>query len=165
LYGFGADHRIVVSRQTHAGVIMANPEHLEVLRQGHESWEGWLKQNPYVLPDLSGLDLSGVDLKAVKLCGASLRRAVLCCADLSGTDLRGADLSGADLRGADLDNADLRGTRLENSHGLTGSQLKAALGDGSTRLPEGLDRPADWAGQNIRPFRRSWALSEDAAAI
>lgn len=47
--------------------------------------------------NLSGADLSGVDLRRASLSGADLRGTNLRCANLSGADLRGADLSGADL--------------------------------------------------------------------
>jgi hypothetical protein len=32
---------------------MANPEHLEILNQGVESWNKWRKENPHIKPDLS----------------------------------------------------------------------------------------------------------------
>jgi uncharacterized protein YjbI with pentapeptide repeats len=53
-------------------------------------------------------------------------------ADLRGDDLRLADVTGADLRGADVRGADLATTLF-----LSPSQLEAARGDASTRLPEG----------------------------
>lgn len=84
--------------------------------------------------DLVGAAWSGRDLRR-----ASLRGAVLVAADLRGADLRGADLIGADLRGADLRRADLRGALF-----VVQQQLDAARGDGTTRLPEGLSRPAHW---------------------
>jgi hypothetical protein len=48
-------------------------------------------------------------------------------------------LEDAHLEGADLCGADLRGTT-----GLTEAQLAAASGDASTKLPEGVARPAAW---------------------
>ncbi len=60
-------------------------------------------------------------------------------ADLSGADLRVADLTGADLRGADLSGADLTGSIF-----LVQSQLDAAKGDASTKVPPPLTRPAHW---------------------
>jgi uncharacterized protein YjbI with pentapeptide repeats len=93
-----------------------------------------------------GADLIGARLGGSDLRGANLRGAYLIAADLTGTDLRTADLIGADLRDADLSGADLTGSLF-----LTQSQLNAAKGDGHTRLPAGLDRPAHWSG---RPRRR-----------
>ncbi len=89
--------------------------------------------------DLAGADLIGRDLRDANLRGASLRGAAFIGADLSGADLRGADLTGADLRGADLGGADLSGSIF-----VTQSQLEAARGDASTRLPPPLTRPAHW---------------------
>ncbi|WP_433612479.1 pentapeptide repeat-containing protein [Prescottella agglutinans] len=84
--------------------------------------------------DLMGAKLSGKDLR-----GANLRGAWLIGADLRGADLRVADLIGADLRGADV-----RGTDLSEVLFLTQFQVNAARGDGRTRLPAALSRPAHW---------------------
>jgi uncharacterized protein YjbI with pentapeptide repeats len=94
---------------------------------------------PSPAADLAGADLIGRDLKDADLRGASLRGAALIGADLTGADLRQADLTGADLRGADLRGADLIGSIF-----VTQSQLEAARGDASTRLPPPLTRPAHW---------------------
>ncbi len=106
--------------------------------------------------DLREADLSGADLREAALLlarlqdarldradlrGAFLDRAALGDARLSNADLRGARLTGADLRGADLTlailrEADLSGADLRDSRGLQCHQLKAALIDATTRLPE-----------------------------
>lgn len=91
-------------------------------------------------PDHRGADLIGARLAAANLRGANLRGAALIGADLSGADLRAADVTGADLRGADL-----RGADLSSCLFLTQSQLEAALGDRSTKLPPNLHWPAHWA--------------------
>ena len=85
--------------------------------------------------DLVGARLAGADLRA-----ADLRGALLIGADLRRADLRDADLIGADLRGADLRGADLTGALY-----LTTSQARSARGDRTTRLPDGVERPAHWA--------------------
>ncbi|MEU4832541.1 pentapeptide repeat-containing protein [Streptosporangium sp. NPDC023615] len=89
--------------------------------------------------DHRGAVLIGARLKGADLRGASLRGAQLIGADLRGADLRGADLIGADLRGADLRGADLTGSVF-----LVQSQLDAAKGDATTRLPPSLAHPAHW---------------------
>ncbi|MEU1286744.1 pentapeptide repeat-containing protein [Kitasatospora sp. NPDC005856] len=89
--------------------------------------------------ELRGADLFGARLRGADLRGANLRGALLVAADLSGADLRLADLVGADLRDADLSGADLTTALF-----LTQAQLDAARGDATTRLPEGLTRPAHW---------------------
>jgi len=40
---------------------MANPEHLEILKQGVEVWNEWRKEDNEVQPDLSKSDLAGDD--------------------------------------------------------------------------------------------------------
>jgi hypothetical protein len=89
--------------------------------------------------DRDGVDLIGVRLRDARLRGASLRGAYLIGADLRRADLRDTDLLGADLRGSDLRGADLTGCLF-----LTQPQVTAATGDGSTRLPADLARPAHW---------------------
>ncbi|MFD2615023.1 pentapeptide repeat-containing protein [Paenibacillus gansuensis] len=88
-----------------------------------------------------GADLIGAKLKGADMRGALLRGAYVIAADLRGADLRWADLIGADFRDADLSGADLTGSLF-----LTQSQLNAARGDASTRLPASLTRPAHWGG-------------------
>ncbi len=90
--------------------------------------------------DRRGADLIGARLNGADLHGANLRGAYLIAADLTGADLRSADLIGADFRDAKLAGADLTG-----SFFLTQAQLNAAKGDGATRLPASLTRPAHWA--------------------
>jgi uncharacterized protein YjbI with pentapeptide repeats len=93
-----------------------------------------------------GADLIGARLEAADLRGASLRGARLIGADLRRADLGLADLTGADLRGADLRGADLTGALF-----LTQSQLDAARGDASTRLPPSLAHPESWPPSPGRP--------------
>ena len=79
-------------------------------------------------PDHRGANLIGRRLRGADLRGASLRGALLIGADLRGADLRTADFTGADLRGADLRGADLTGALF-----LTGSQVRAAVTDATTK--------------------------------
>lgn len=85
-------------------------------------------------PDFFGADLRGADFR-----GADLRGAYLIAANLARADLRVADLIGADLRDADLSGADLTGSLF-----LTQTQLNAAKGDRSTKIPPALEYPGHW---------------------
>ncbi|MGY1722291.1 pentapeptide repeat-containing protein [Blastococcus sp. SYSU DS0533] len=89
--------------------------------------------------DRRGADLVGRDLRRTDLRGSGLRGAYLIGADLRGVDLGTADLLGADLRGADV-----RGADLSRCLFLTQPQVSAARGDGATRLPAAVRRPAHW---------------------
>ncbi|HWD02511.1 MAG TPA: pentapeptide repeat-containing protein [Amycolatopsis sp.] len=86
----------------------------------------------------------GADLMGARLAGADLRRATLRGAYLIGADLRRADLRETDVLGADLRDADVRGTDLTSCLFLTQTQVNAARGDATTRLPARLTRPAQW---------------------
>jgi hypothetical protein len=84
---------------------MANPEHLEILKQGVEAWNMWRRGNSEITPDLSGADLNGANFIGVNLIVANLIVANLNGASLIGADLIGADLSGANHKRADFSNS------------------------------------------------------------
>ena len=122
---------------------MANADHLEALQQGIRTWDRWRKDHPQIRPDLSrvelpGINLSGADLRFVKLNGADLNQADLqfadmigvrlCRADLRKANLKKADLFGADLTGADLREAVLIGTKLSGTT-ITGARMHGTLRD------------------------------------
>jgi uncharacterized protein YjbI with pentapeptide repeats len=110
---------------------------------------GELARAGYRGRQLRGADLIGADLSGADLRGANLRGALLI-----GTDLRRADLTRADLTGADLRDADLRGADLSGALFLTQSQLNAARGDASTRVPPGRVQPPQEV-RNRRAVRRA----------
>jgi uncharacterized protein YjbI with pentapeptide repeats len=111
---------------------MANPEHLEILKQGVEVWNQWRKDNSEVTPDLIKADLSGAnlgwadfgvaDLSGADLSGAYLSRASLFWANLNGANLFKADLSEANLRRANLSGANLSEANLRRAN-LNGANL------------------------------------------
>ena len=87
---------------------MANPEHLEILKQGVAVWNRWREENRNKRPDLSLAFLSEADLSKINLSWGDLSGA-----DLGGTNLRNAslirtNLSKATLSRASLVKADLR---------------------------------------------------------
>jgi hypothetical protein len=109
---------------------MANPEHLEILRQGVEVWNDWRAKEPSIIPNFREADLSWADLSGANLMTADLMTADLNFADLSGANLREADLSGADLSWADLSGANLMTADLMtadlNFADLSGADLQGA---------------------------------------
>src|ERR1035438_3698757 len=90
---------------------MANPEHLEILKQGVERWNKWRDEHPDVVPSLSKADLGGTDLAGANLSKANLRLADLSFANLTTANLREAHLYQANLDGADVSRARAGGTR------------------------------------------------------
>lgn len=72
--------------------------------------------------DLSGHDLSDLQLAKKNFSEADLRNADLHDANLSGATLQQANLAGADLSGANLEQADLTGARLSDAN-LAGANL------------------------------------------
>jgi uncharacterized protein YjbI with pentapeptide repeats len=106
---------------------MANPEHLQILKQGVEVWNRWRVENPRIRPDLDRISLGGVrletgviesadDLRNAYLINAaserSLKSAYLDSVNFIGATIRDADLTNANLHQAFFSHADLEGTRL-----------------------------------------------------
>jgi uncharacterized protein YjbI with pentapeptide repeats len=99
---------------------MANPKHVEILKQGSEIWNKWREDNPEVYPDINNANLKGLYLRK-----ANLSRLFLQYADLSDADLIGANISETDLwhtklissklDGANLYKADLDSVNLNNA--------------------------------------------------
>lgn len=92
--------------------------------------------------NLQEANLQEANLREATLDGANLQEATLEEATLIGAYLQGADLQGAYLDGYDLiveGAADLRRAR----H-LAQKQIDYALGDETTKLPEGVNPPKSW---------------------
>ncbi|MDP8228174.1 MAG: toll/interleukin-1 receptor domain-containing protein, partial [Candidatus Electryoneaceae bacterium] len=86
---------------------VANPEHLEILKQGAEVWNEWRKNNPHVIPDLIGADLVRAFLRSANLIEANLTDANLTNANLVKAQLTNADLTRTDLIFTDFTYANL----------------------------------------------------------
>jgi len=122
--------------------VLADSEHVEVLRRGPRLWNDWRRQNPATVPNLIRLSLSAaerqmgimnggpVNLASARLRGASLRFATLSGANLAGADLSGADLTDARLDSANLTNADLSHALL-NRTDFAGAKLVSARLEGT----------------------------------
>lgn len=76
---------------------MTNQEQLSLLKSDLSAWNDWRDANPIAKIDFSGADLSGADLSEVNLSYA----------DLTGANLKGATLNFTNLTGATLINANL----------------------------------------------------------
>ncbi len=114
---------------------MANPEHVEILKQGVEVWNKWREEHPYIDPDLRNVDLtdadlSSADLNDADLSSANLKRANLTNANLTNANLSGAFLSGVDLSDANLTNANLVSANLKGAF-LSGANLSGAFLSGA----------------------------------
>jgi uncharacterized protein YjbI with pentapeptide repeats len=96
-----------------------NQEHLDNLNKGKQFWNEWRTQNPEVLPDLRGAQLTIMDshqrypLKRRDFTGFNLSKTDFGRTNLRAVDLSGVDLSSAYLDGALLTEADLTGANLQ----------------------------------------------------
>ncbi|MBE9040149.1 pentapeptide repeat-containing protein [Oscillatoriales cyanobacterium LEGE 11467] len=105
--------------------MVANEEHLSLLKQGVPVWNQWRKQHKKIRPDLRGVDLRGTDLRK-----ANLSHSILFKANFFGADLQGASLDRAVLFGTNFGRANLIQTSLTNTDlfgaDFTGAKLKRA---------------------------------------
>jgi hypothetical protein len=134
---------------------MAEPQQLDIIRQGTEAWNRWRIENAQTMTNLIEADLRVVDLRGADLHDANLRDAHLRGANLRGADFRGADFRGANLGRADLNDANLRGANLRGTRlykaSLNGSDLRYA---NATR--------ADFRGADLRAAKLDLANLSDA---
>jgi hypothetical protein len=99
---------------------MADPEHLDILKQGVEVWNKWRSENPTVRPDLIGAELhekvfSGANFSNTLLRDTTFNRGNLQGADLNRAFLPFASFVNVNLKGADLSNVLAAGTYFSDS--------------------------------------------------
>src|SRR5262249_42426688 len=78
-------------------LLMANDEHVAILKKGVAAWNAWRDEHRSIRPNLLVADLFDANLTGADLSGAELIDAHLIDADLSRADFRGADLTNAHL--------------------------------------------------------------------
>ena len=94
---------------------MANPEHVEILKQGVEVWNRWREDNSNTEPDLSKMDFSFDDLNGIMFFDTDLSNTILDYTLLSKADLARAKLLGANLFKTNLTNAYLYRSNLNGA--------------------------------------------------
>jgi hypothetical protein len=115
---------------------MANPDHLNMLRQGVDAWNAWREREPLSLQTLAGQTSARCTSTAGRRsspsamrrtsAGRPARGRTSAGANFSGADLRRAILHQADLNGADLNFADLCWANLSDEANLSGANLRRA---------------------------------------
>lgn len=98
-----------------------------------------LQQTEVLFANLSEASLIEADLYRANLMGANLQRAILHEANLCEANLMGANLYGANLCDVKLEGAILTGAK-----NLDTQQIRGALGDRTTRLPDNVEVPMHW---------------------
>ena len=142
--------------------LMANPEHLNILKQGVSKWNDWRKKHEEIFPNLEGaalfqanlekailseVNLSGADLNGASLEKVNISKAYLSNANLSHANLREANLNRSTLNGAFLSGADLRGASLSGTY-LRGAFLTGVDFSGADLTGADLT-DADLTGANL----------------
>ncbi|MEQ8635941.1 toll/interleukin-1 receptor domain-containing protein [Gimesia maris] len=99
---------------------MANPKHVEIVKQGAEAISEWRSENSSGILDLRGADFSGITLlranfSEANLKGASFRKAFLVHVQFNNADLQRSDFQEAELYNTDFSGAGLYNANLSNS--------------------------------------------------
>ncbi|MDZ8025635.1 MAG: pentapeptide repeat-containing protein [Nostoc sp. DedQUE01] len=98
-----------------------------------------LQQTEVYFANLSEASLTEADLYQANLIGANLQKATLHQANLTQ-----ANLMGANFYQANLSDVKLEGTILTGAKNLELQQIKKAVGDRTTRLPDHMEAPTHW---------------------
>lgn len=93
--------------------------------------------------NFAGANLSGANFSETSLSNADFTGANLSGANLKKADLKMAEFGDTDLTGADLAEANLKAADLKTAAGLTQDQIKSAILDEFTHLPDYLQAPSD----------------------
>jgi uncharacterized protein YjbI with pentapeptide repeats len=154
---------------------MANPEHLDILKEGVGAWNRWREEDLSTRPDLSSTSLSHQDLRGANfhrcslaethfnnsdlsgalLTRANLSRASLNAARLGSAILVEASLDGANLAEADFTRADISYANLSSSH-LTDANLQFANLTGADLSKSNLYQ-ANLSSANLTAAKLRWA--------
>jgi uncharacterized protein YjbI with pentapeptide repeats len=139
---------------------MANKEHLEIIKQGVETWNAWRQAHPDIIPDLSYVNLGGThlryknaqyrpagfpdvawqepilqkpELQRINLSRARIYGTYFGEAQLQDANFQVAEGNGVDFRDADLQRADFSHAGIQDSN-FTGANLQHAAFEGYANL-------------------------------
>jgi uncharacterized protein YjbI with pentapeptide repeats len=104
----------------------ANPEHLEILKQGVLVWNEWRDKNKGITPNLRSADLRGYNLQKAHLYKTLLDDVTFSGSDLSGASFADSHLVGCDLSFSNLSNSNLMGADLLEAN-ISGANLCGAV--------------------------------------
>lgn len=115
---------------------MANKEHVEVLKQGPDTWNTWSLERwklfwdsetevNFGIADFSGADLRELDLSGLDIGSTDFSYANLTSANLSGADFEDTNFNNAILEKVNLSEAELMGATLEDAN-LSEANLESA---------------------------------------
>ena len=119
-----------------------NKRHLAILKKGATAWNRWRKKNPYIVPQLSGInlhskelrDLSGYNLNYANLAGVSGTVVSFKHASLVGANLEKADFKESTFEEADLTKANLKSIVISSSQFKRAKLQEANLQEASIRF-------------------------------
>lgn len=103
----------------------------------------------FVMANLSHTNFLNADISNASFFDANLSNASFRKARLSGVSFHESELTKVSFRGAHIAGARFFDVDLSTAEGLDASALVNAFGDSTTRLPEGMARPATWQDREL----------------
>jgi hypothetical protein len=94
---------------------MANPKHVELLKQGVDVWNKWREENQDIRPNLCGVDIRKEQIKGTSLQVEGVNGAYLESINFSNTDLTSAHLEGCDASLSNFLGATLHGVHFNKA--------------------------------------------------
>jgi len=102
---------LLATGEQRSWLVMANEEHLAILRQGAEVWNEWRQENPNLTPELDEANLEKIGFYEINFTGANLRQA-----NFSEAHLKRANFKRANLKGATFMHTFLKGANFSEAH-------------------------------------------------
>lgn len=84
---------------------MANPEHVEILKQGVDVWNRWRKKDSKTKPNLNQDKLNKLELKGYNFLEAEMNKAQIIGCDFESCDFYGASLIGSTIKSSNFKGA------------------------------------------------------------
>lgn len=103
---------------------MAIQSQIDILNKGTEHWNEWRKQNPFINPDLSDIDLRGQKFEGNNFSKTNFQDATLHLWSVIDCKLEYSNLNGIQAQGSYWRNSNLIGTSISGD--LTGSNWYGA---------------------------------------
>ena len=132
---------------------MDKAELIGLLKNNVTQFNLFRKENPSVVPDLSGADLAGSNIAQADLARANLAGAFLRGASLKGANLSFAVLERADLREADLTDAVMHRAQFQGAN-LLGARVGGFEGNGRLCLNIACFQGVSWDREQIEEMLR-----------
>lgn len=96
-------------------IVLKENKYLPIIQKGTESWNSYRKENPHILPDLSNILISELNLEGVNLKNVSLENACIQKSNLNNGNMNGINANNLEIKNLQINNADFSNSNLNNA--------------------------------------------------